>query len=129
MSVMEKMIRELAYELWEQAGRPEGRSDEFWFAARYELERREETGETQPPVRRPAEPPRQESTADWRVAASPRLCSITTGSDGIRDFARATQDTTGNLAPISGVSPAIPRIVRNAEDGARQEFALEGVMR
>src|SRR5271165_6985606 len=71
MSVMEKMIRELAYELWEQAGRPGGRSDEFWFAARFELERREETGDTQPPVRLPAEPPRQESAADWRLAASP----------------------------------------------------------
>ncbi len=47
MSAMEKVIRELAYELWEQAGRPDGRSDEFWFAARYEFERREETGETQ----------------------------------------------------------------------------------
>ena len=46
MSVMEELIRKLAYELWEQAGRPDGRSDEFWFAARYEFERREETGET-----------------------------------------------------------------------------------
>jgi len=47
LSAMEKVIRELAYELWEQAGRPYGRSDEFWFAARYEFEHREETGETQ----------------------------------------------------------------------------------
>ena len=69
MSVMKEVVRQLAYELWEQAGRPEGRSDEFWFAARYELERREETGDTQPPVRLPAEPPRQESAADWRLAA------------------------------------------------------------
>ncbi len=71
MSAMEKVIRELAYELWEQAGRPDGRSDEFWFAARYELERREETGETElgAPVRLRAEPSRQESAADWRLAA------------------------------------------------------------
>jgi hypothetical protein len=27
-----------AYELWEQAGSPEGRSDEFWFAAESEFE-------------------------------------------------------------------------------------------
>ena len=47
MSAMEEVIRKLAYELWEQAGRPDGRSDEFWFAARFEFERREETGETQ----------------------------------------------------------------------------------
>jgi len=71
MSVMEKVVRELAYKLWEQAGRPEGRRDEFWFAARYELERREETGEARvdEPVRLRALPPRYESGSDWRLAA------------------------------------------------------------
>ena len=47
MSAMEKAVRELAYELWERAGRPDGRSEEFWFAARFELQRREETGEAE----------------------------------------------------------------------------------
>ena len=67
MSAIEEVIRKLAYELWEQAGRPEGRSDEFWFAARYEFERREETGETQvgAPVSRRVEAPRHELAADW----------------------------------------------------------------
>ncbi len=71
MSAMEEVIRQIAYELWEQAGRPDGRSDEFWFAARYESERREETGETQlgAPVRRRAEPPCHESAPDWSLAA------------------------------------------------------------
>ena len=57
MRDMEKVIGKLAYELWEQAGRPDNRSDEFWFTARFESQRREETGETQPgaPVRRRAE--------------------------------------------------------------------------
>jgi len=36
----EKVIRELAYERWEHAGMPHGRSDAFWFAARYEFQRR-----------------------------------------------------------------------------------------
>lgn len=31
--VAEQRKRELAYFLWERAGRPEGRSDEFWFEA------------------------------------------------------------------------------------------------
>jgi len=67
MRDMEEVIRNLAYELWEQAGRPEGRSDEFWFAARFESERREVTGETPPgaSVGRRAEGPRHESAADW----------------------------------------------------------------
>ncbi len=69
---MEKVIRELAYELWEHAGRPEGRSDEFWFAARFEFERREETGEAwgDSAVRRPVEPSRHESAADWMSIAA-----------------------------------------------------------
>jgi hypothetical protein len=34
MNENEQMIREQAYELWDHAGRPDGRGDEFWFAAR-----------------------------------------------------------------------------------------------
>ena len=45
MNMNEQMIREQAYELWDHAGRPDGRSDEFWFAAGAELEREEATGE------------------------------------------------------------------------------------
>jgi hypothetical protein len=58
----ERVIRELAYELWEQAGRPDGRPDDFWFAARFEIECLEETGETQlaPPVGRRVEAPRDQ---------------------------------------------------------------------
>ncbi len=37
MSDIEEAIRRRAYELWELAGRPEGRSEEFWHAARLEL--------------------------------------------------------------------------------------------
>ena len=44
MNENEQMIREQAYGLWDHAGRPDGRSDEFWFAARAELDA-EETAE------------------------------------------------------------------------------------
>ena len=37
MSDIEEAIRKRAYELWEHAGMPEGRSEEFWHAARLEL--------------------------------------------------------------------------------------------
>lgn len=30
---MEEQIRTRAHELWEQAGKPDGREDEFWHAA------------------------------------------------------------------------------------------------
>jgi hypothetical protein len=37
MSSIEDAVRRRAYELWEEAGMPEGRSDEFWHAAAAEL--------------------------------------------------------------------------------------------
>ena len=37
MSSIVDAVRRRAYELWEQAGMPEGRSDEFWHAAAAEL--------------------------------------------------------------------------------------------
>ncbi len=79
MKGMERMIRERAYQLWESAGRPEGRSEEFWLAAKAEFERREPTRERRLgaseatrehrlrlPVRRSADV-RGETAADWRV--------------------------------------------------------------
>ncbi len=45
LNTNERRNREQAYELWDHAGRPDGRSDEFWFTARAGFEREEETGE------------------------------------------------------------------------------------
>ena len=38
MSGIDELVRERAYELWQQAARPDGRSEEFWFAAEHESE-------------------------------------------------------------------------------------------
>lgn len=38
MSDTERRVRERAYQLWEQAGYPPDRSDEFWYRARQEIE-------------------------------------------------------------------------------------------
>lgn len=38
MSDTEQRIRERAFQLWEQAGCPHARSEEFWFAARQEID-------------------------------------------------------------------------------------------
>ena len=37
----EEQIRELAYQMWEQQGRPEGRDVEHYFAAKQMLEEQE----------------------------------------------------------------------------------------
>jgi hypothetical protein len=48
MENLENLIRVRAYELWERAGCPDGRSWEFWFAARREIE-----GERPKPLQSP----------------------------------------------------------------------------
>ncbi len=59
MNSIEETVRRRAYELWEQAGQPEGRSEEFWFEAIAELEGKSPTFEERvaalgPPI---VEPP------------------------------------------------------------------------
>jgi hypothetical protein len=45
----EQEIRQLAFQLWQQAGKPEGKSDAFWYQAEKELLREEsERGELLP---------------------------------------------------------------------------------
>lgn len=41
----EEQIRKRAFELWEQAGKPKGREDEFWQQAQRELQGAEERGD------------------------------------------------------------------------------------
>jgi hypothetical protein len=33
---LDQVVRERAYSLWEQAGRPDGRAEEFWYQAQYQ---------------------------------------------------------------------------------------------
>lgn len=47
----EEQIKTLAYRLWEEAGYPDGRSDEFWILAQQQLAKEPGAGdmETRPP--------------------------------------------------------------------------------
>jgi hypothetical protein len=67
----EELVRERAYLLWEQAGRPEDRTLEFWFAAVREYENAEDPeipsqDDVEPEA--PVEPPQ---TAAAPAAAEP----------------------------------------------------------
>jgi hypothetical protein len=49
-------IKQRAHRLWEQAGQPDGREDEFWFQAEQELREMEELrqqAEAPPPIMLP----------------------------------------------------------------------------
>jgi len=63
-AAIEQMIRDYAHELWVRAGRPNGRKDEFWSAARAEFERKEGTEKRMSVAGRRMEV-RHESAADW----------------------------------------------------------------
>ena len=53
----EERIRELAYQLWERDGSPEGKSDEYWRAARELLEDEGEVDQaTGPAIVQPVPP-------------------------------------------------------------------------
>jgi hypothetical protein len=43
-------IRLRAHQLWEQAGKPDGREDEFWHQAERELEQMEDVARQEPPA-------------------------------------------------------------------------------
>ena len=43
---LEEQIRNYAYQLWEKAGRPEGWDQEFWEAAKSELDAEDENPDT-----------------------------------------------------------------------------------
>jgi hypothetical protein len=50
MSDVTERVRTRAYQMWEEAGRPEGRNEEFWFAALRELEGADAAGAAEPPA-------------------------------------------------------------------------------
>ncbi len=75
MSDLEKLVREKAYALWERAGRPEGRGDEFWHAAKLEVEAgvsaSEELEKSVDPAAE-APPAAEEKTASAKSGPAPR---------------------------------------------------------
>lgn len=74
MGAIEQMIRERAYELWDRADRPDGRSDEFWFAACVEFERDEGSEEVNRSAdSAPLEQPRHEPVAHREKKPPSRL--------------------------------------------------------
>lgn len=46
-------IRKRAFELWEQAGKPEGRDEEFWRQAERDLSKEKKNGEGKEEKRTP----------------------------------------------------------------------------
>jgi hypothetical protein len=85
MSAIEETIRKRAYELWDHAGRPDDRTDEFWYAARAQFkDQGEETADDEQAgavVSPPDEPP--------AVAAQP---SVAVGKPGERLVERGVID-------------------------------------
>jgi hypothetical protein len=73
MATIEDAVRMLAYELWEAAGRPHGRSDEFWFLAETRVLKRGDP-EASLPVKDAA--PQNEAGAAVAEEQSPRAGAV-----------------------------------------------------
>ena len=57
MSDDDQRLRDIAYRLWVDAGRPQGRADEFWFAAQALLDAEAPPAEPAAEEPPPEEPP------------------------------------------------------------------------
>jgi hypothetical protein len=55
---LELRIRERAYQLWQEDGAPEGKSDEYWHRARKLIEDEARSGTPSEPMRSDAPPPK-----------------------------------------------------------------------
>lgn len=97
MSSLEDAIRRRAYELWEAEGRPEGRTDEFWYRAE------EEVTTTNAPT---AENP----------AARKRTAS---GTPATKKSSGKTTKSEGKATPASNAKP-------RAKTGARKTSSATG---
>jgi hypothetical protein len=64
--LLEQRVREAAYRLWEAAGCPEGREQDFWFQAEAEIQALEEKLDN--------------SLADSFPASDPPSATVTTGT-------------------------------------------------
>ncbi len=64
MNASEDWTAKRAYELWDRAGRPDGRSEEFWFAAKEEVEQKERKRAPRQPARPRAETLRRGTGAE-----------------------------------------------------------------
>ena len=63
-----RLVKDLAYGLWENEGRPDGRADEFWFLAEDLLAAPMATPKFGPPMPAPAKPSKSKSADKPAVA-------------------------------------------------------------
>ena len=112
MTNRERRIREIAYHLWEQEGRPEGESDShrLWLAAeaQYQAEvteeghRSEKTPEAEPPAEAAVEPPAEPVPA---VKKSVRPVKSKTDEPAAEKPARSAKPKAAEPAPQKRQGP------------------------
>lgn len=112
MSNDEQRIRELAYQIWESEGRPDGKTEEHWALARKKLEH--ETGSDMPApeakTKRVRKAPEKASTKAGSNTASPKAAAEETPA--LLKKPRSSKATTDE---VSGKT-ATPRKTRKQLD-------------
>ena len=80
-----KEIEARAYQLWEKAGQPKGREDEFWYLAQQELRNEDKSSPTRTLTRCDAiERTYSEPADDASIALAPPWLILTSEPTGLR---------------------------------------------
>lgn len=112
MSDRERRIKDEAYRLWDEAGRPEGRGDEHW----YEAERRIAAGEGEPvpPMEKPGSKKGKSVKVVARAAGNSGVAApVTVANDASKP--RLTKGATIDIAPVK------PKKAKDAADKPAKE--------
>ena len=112
MSDLNERVRVRAYQMWEEAGWPDGRDEEFWFAALRELDGEDAGDAAEPPVE---EAPVEEAPVEEApVEEPPAVASQRGGAVGLPGERIAEQGVPDDRA----AALATPRPARRRGRGA-----------
>ena len=118
----QQRIREAAYRLWAEAGRPEGQADEFWRQARAQVFAQEVTHEA---TQGSDDASQDKTLADSFPASDPPSHSVISGAAGaLKDLGGRRAVFTANSQSAARVGAVIGELVRR-----QAEADIDGVGR
>jgi len=79
-ALLQQRIRERAYELWEEAGSPEGVGDRYWYEAKIEIDRAEAALDREVSQSFPASDPPSSSVITGATGEAPAVTEAEAGA-------------------------------------------------
>jgi len=85
--LLQQRIRDKAYQLWDEAGRPEGQDDHFWYGAKVAIDQEEAKLDTE--------------VSGSFPASDPPSSSVVTGATGEAPVVAEADEPTIRTDPVS----------------------------